>query len=138
MSVNPYQKYKNAQYETASPEQLLLMLYSGAIKFAGQARAGLEEKNIEVANSKLKKTQDIINELMVSLDLDQGGEIASNLYSIYEYMNRRLIQANIRKDPGIIDEVVGLLSEIKESWEEVITKMRQSTVQSAGGLNIEG
>ncbi|QTL96925.1 flagellar export chaperone FliS [Iocasia frigidifontis] len=138
MSVNPYQKYKNAQYETASPEQLLLMLYNGAIKFAGQARTALEEKNIEVANNKLKKTQDVINELMVSLDLDQGGEIASNLYSLYEYMNRRLIQANIRKDPKIVDEVVGLLSEIKESWEEVITKMRQGTIQSAGGLNIEG
>lgn len=138
MSTNPYQKYKNAQYNTASPEQLLLMLYNGAIKFAQQARLGLEEKNIELANNKLKRTQDIINELMVTLNLEQGGEIAENLYNLYEYMNRRLIQANIRKDPEIVDEVLGLLSEIKESWEEVITRKRQEVVQSAGGLKIEG
>lgn len=138
MSTNPYQKYKNAQYETASPEQLLLMLYDGAIKFAQQSKKALEEKNLEDANNRLKKTQDIINELIVTLDMEQGGEVAQNLYNIYDYMNRRLIQANIRKDPEIIDEVINLLRDIKDSWEEVIKKMRQGVVQSAGGINIEG
>lgn len=138
MSINPYQKYKTAQYETASPEQLLLMLYDGAIKFARQARNELEEKNIEGANNKLKKTEDIINELMVSLNMDQGGEVAKNLYNLYDYMNRRLIQANIRKEPEIVDEVIELLSSIKESWEEVIAKMRNQVLQAAGGINIEG
>ena len=74
MSVNAYQRYKDAQYSTASPEQLMLMLYEGAIKFARQAQEEMREKNIEGANNKLKKTGDIISELMVSLDMEQGGD----------------------------------------------------------------
>ncbi|MGB4006908.1 MAG: flagellar export chaperone FliS, partial [Halanaerobiales bacterium] len=90
------------------------------------------------ANNKLKKTGDIISELMVSLDMEQGGEIARNLYNLYDYMNRRLIQANIRKDPALVDEVINLLSSLKESWEEAISKVRSQVLQNAGGLNIEG
>lgn len=138
MSVNPYQKYKTAQYSTASPEQLLLMLYEGAIKYARQAQKDMEERNVEAANNKLKKTEDIISELMVSLNMDEGGEIAQNLYNLYDYMNRRLIQANIRKDPALVDEVINLLSSLKESWEEAISKVRSQVLQNAGGLNIEG
>jgi len=138
MSVNPYQKYKTAQYSTASPEQLLLMLYEGAIKYARQAQKDMEERNVEAANNKLKKTEDIISELMVSLNMDEGGEIAQNLYNLYDYMNRRLIQANIRKDPGLVDEVITLLTSLKESWEEVIGRVRSQVIQNAGGLNLEG
>ncbi|MGB4045989.1 MAG: flagellar export chaperone FliS [Halanaerobiales bacterium] len=138
MSVNPYQKYKTAQYSTASPEQLLLMLYDGAIKFARQARKDMEEKNIEAANNKLKRAEDIISELMVSLNMEEGGEIARNLYNLYDYMNRRLIQANIRKDPALVDEVINLLSSLKESWEEAIGRVRSQVIQNAGGLNLEG
>ncbi|MGB4046321.1 MAG: flagellar export chaperone FliS [Halanaerobiales bacterium] len=138
MSVNAYQRYKDAQYSTASPEQLMLMLYEGAIKFARQAQEEMREKNIEGANNKLKKTGDIISELMVSLDMEQGGEIARNLYNLYDYMNRRLIQANIRKDPGLVDEVITLLTSLKESWEEVIGRARNQVLQNAGGLNLEG
>ncbi|MGB4006903.1 MAG: flagellar export chaperone FliS, partial [Halanaerobiales bacterium] len=90
------------------------------------------------ANNKLKKTGDIISELMVSLDMEQGGEIARNLYNLYDYMNRRLIQANIRKDPGLVDEVITLLTSLKESWEEVIGRVRSQVIQNAGGLNLEG
>ena len=138
MSVNAYQRYKDAQYSTASPEQLMLMLYEGAIKFARQAQEEMREKNIEGANNKLKKTGDIISELMVSLDMEQGGEIARNLYNLYDYMSRRLIQANIRKDPGLVDEVITLLTSLKESWEEVIGRVRSQVIQNAGGLNLEG
>jgi flagellar protein FliS len=138
MSVNAYQRYKDAQYSTASPEQLLLMLYEGAIKYARQAQEEMREKNIEGANNKLKKTGDIISELMVSLDMEQGGEIARNLYNLYDYMSRRLIQANIRKDPGLVDEVITLLTSLKESWEEVIGRVRSQVIQNAGGLNLEG
>lgn len=138
MSVNPYQKYKTAQYSTASPEQLLLMLYEGAIKYARQAQKDMEERNVEAANNKLKKTEDIISELMISLNMDEGGEIAQNLYNLYDYMNRRLIQANIRKDPGLVDEVINLLTSLKESWEEAIGRVRSQVIQNAGGLNLEG
>ncbi|WP_018249177.1 flagellar export chaperone FliS [Orenia marismortui] len=125
MSNKQYQKYKKSQYETASQEQLLIMLYNGAIKFGNQAKKAMEEGKIDLANNKLKRTQAIINELIVTLDMDKGGEIAQNLYSLYEYMNRRLVQSNIRKEPKIVDEVISLLEDLKESWMEVIKKLKQ-------------
>jgi flagellar protein FliS len=103
-----------------SQEELLLMLYSGAIKFCDEAKEALNNQNIELFNSKLKKIQAIINELMVTLDVKQGGEIAENLYNLYEYINRRLIQANIRKDITILEEVSVLLIDLKEGWEKVV------------------
>ncbi|MDI3547014.1 MAG: flagellar secretion chaperone FliS [Halanaerobiales bacterium] len=138
MLNNPYQKYKNIQYETATQEQLLLMLYNGAIKFGQQARQGLVDKKVELANNNLKRVQAIINELMVTLDMERGGEIANNLYNLYDYINRRLIQANIRKDPEIVDEVLDLLVDLKETWEEAIRQLKQGQGQKIGGLNFEG
>ncbi len=140
MPNNAYQQYKQAQYETASPEKLLLMLYDGAIKFGGQAKEGMNDNDYELANEKIKRVQSIINELMVTLDMDQGGEIADNLYNLYEYMNRRLIQANIRKDPEIVEEVLDLLREMKEAWEGAAKKIKTSQRQQAqsGGVNLEG
>ncbi len=130
MPSNPYQQYKQNQYETASQEQLLLMLYNGAIKFSKQARQGLEDEDYELVNNKLKRVQAVINELMVTLDMEQGGEIAENLYSLYEYMNRRLIQANIRKDKEIIDEVLDLLTDLKEGWEGAVKKVKKNKHQN--------
>ena len=140
MPNNAYQQYKQAQYETASPEKLLLMLYDGAIKFGVQAKDGMNNNDYELANEKIKRVQSIINELMVTLDMDQGGEIADNLYNLYEYMNRRLIQANIRKDPEIVEEVLALLREMKDGWEGAVKKIKttqRKQVQS-GGVNLEG
>ena len=140
MPNNAYQQYKQAQYETASPEKLLLMLYDGAIKFAVQAKEGIKDNDYELANEKIKRVQSIINELMVTIDMDQGGEIADNLYNLYEYMNRRLIQANIRKDSEIVEEVLDLLREMKEGWEEATKKVKsvQRQKAQAGGVNLEG
>ncbi len=136
MSSNPYQKYKDAQYETASPEKLLIMLYNGAIKFARQAKEGMKEKDIELANNKIKRVQAIINELMVTLDMEQG-EIAENLYNLYEYINRRLIQANIRKDPEIVDEVLSLLEELKGAWEDAIKNLKRAQIAKKSKVNIQ-
>ncbi|TDX58938.1 flagellar export chaperone FliS [Orenia marismortui] len=125
MRNNPYQKYKNAQYETASQEQLLMMLINGTIKFSRQAKSALETKDIEIANNKLKRVQAIINELMVTLDMEKGGDIAENLYNLYEYINRRLIQANIRKDLEIVEEVLELLQDLKDGFEDAIIKLKK-------------
>ncbi|OCL27608.1 flagellar export chaperone FliS [Orenia metallireducens] len=136
MTNNPYQKYKNAQYETASPEQLLLMLYNGAIKFGRQAKEALENGDIQLSNNRLKRVQAIISELIVTLDMEKGGEIAENLYSLYEYMNRRLIQANIRKDSEIVEEVLGLLQDLKEGWEDAIKQLKPGQMRRNGNLSI--
>ncbi len=136
MTTNPYQKYKNAQYDTASPEKLLIMLYNGALKFGRQGKEALEEEDIELANNRLKRVQAIINELIVTLDREKGGEIADNLYNLYEYMNRRLIQANIRKDPEIVEEVMVLLREIKEGFEVAVKELKQGRRSNNDSVSI--
>jgi flagellar protein FliS len=135
MANNPYQNYKNTKYETASQEQLLIMLYDGALKFGKQAIKGIEEEDLEGANDKLKRVQAIINELMVTLDREQGGEIAENLYNLYDYMNRRLIQANIRKDEEIIREVLDLLEDLKDGFEEAATEVKKQ--KTAGKQSVD-
>ncbi|ADL11807.1 flagellar export chaperone FliS [Acetohalobium arabaticum] len=151
MTNNPYQKYKNTQVETASQEKLLLMLYDGAIKFLKQAIKGVEENDYEAANNYLVRTQDIIHELMATLDMEKGGEIARNLESLYDYMNRRLIEANVNKDIEPMEEVRDMLAELRETWQEAIKKVKQNKADQpskdetnkrpqnlSGGINIEG
>ncbi|MFP3427682.1 flagellar export chaperone FliS, partial [Pseudoalteromonas sp. SIMBA_162] len=83
--------------------ELTLMLYNGCLKFLVKAKNAIEEKNIQDKNSNLQKAQAIIKELMVTLKTDQ--EVANQMLSLYDYMNRRLIEANIKNDIEIIDEV---------------------------------
>lgn len=95
--TNPYEQYKTTQISTATPGQLVVMLYDGAIKFCKMAKLGIEQKNIETANNNLIKVQNIIQELKISLDMKAGGELSETLDALYEYMLRRLIEANMKK-----------------------------------------
>lgn len=119
--MNPYlNQYKKAQVQTASPEQILLMLYDGAIRFLNQAKVHMENKNVEESHTNIIKAQRIITEFMSSLDMDLGGEMAANLFNLYEYLHYRLVQANIKKDLEAIDEVLGHLRSLRQTWEEAI------------------
>ncbi|WP_025695504.1 flagellar export chaperone FliS [Paenibacillus durus] len=114
-----YQAYQQNKYQTASPHRLTLMLYNGAIQFAGKAKQAIDERNISEANKYIQKTQDIVYELMSALNQKEGGEIARNLKNLYFYMIDRLIEANIKKNTASIDEVVAILQELKSAWEEI-------------------
>jgi len=114
---NAFAIYQENNVYTASKGKLLLMLYEGAIKFLKLTKASIDEKNIEKANNYLCRAQDIISELMVTLNMDI--EISKNLYSLYEYMNYTLVQANIRKDKKMVDEVLNMLIELKDTWEKI-------------------
>lgn len=128
-AYNPYAKqaeqYRKQQIETASPEEVLIMLYDGAIRFLNVARKAIEEKDIEKSHNNLMKAQNIIIEFMNSLDMELGGEIAFNLYRLYEYLHHRLVQANIKKDVAMVDEVLDHLKSLKATWEEAIRIARQ-------------
>lgn len=119
---NPYDEYKTTQIQTATPGQLILMLYQGAIKFCKISKISIEDKDFIKANKYLIKVQDIITELTISLDMKSGSEIAKNLSSLYEYMNRKLLEANIKKDIEIISEVQSLLEELESAWQEAVKK----------------
>ncbi len=121
MLANPHQKYQQSQVETSSPAKLLLMLYDGALKSIQGARVGMMEKDYEKANQHLTKAQDIIFELMSSLDLEVG-EVAQNLYLLYDYMIQQLVQSNIKKDPQILTQVESLLKDLRETWKEAVLK----------------
>jgi len=118
---NPYIKqYQQSQVQTASPEKILIMLYDGAIQFLNKAKLAFEKDEIENIHNNLIGAQKIIEEFMNTLDTSSGEEVLFNLYNLYEYLHYRLVQANIRKDASMIDEVLGHLKELKATWEEAI------------------
>ncbi|MCJ8347179.1 flagellar export chaperone FliS [bacterium] len=118
---NQMNQYKRMRIETASPEMLILMLYDGAIKNVNIAAGCLnDDTQIETSSNALIKAQNILTELMVSLNFDIGGEIAKNLYNIYEYVNYTLAQANMSKDPKELNTVINMLKNLRETWKEVI------------------
>lgn len=124
---NAYKTYKNNSVNYASREQLLLMLLEGAVKFAKIGRQGLFDKNIKKAHENIVKTQDIFYELMVTLDVEKGGEWAASLMGIYEFITRRLVDANMKKDISILEEIIPLIEEVKDTWEQAykISKMNK-------------
>ncbi len=115
MKANPYQQYKNMQIQTASQERLLIMLYEGAIKFINQGKLAFQDGKYDIGNECIKRAQDIVSELMSSLNFESG-EVANNLFVLYEYIYHRLVQANIKKDTDILEEVIGMLNSLKETW----------------------
>lgn len=141
--ANPYSKqagaYKQSQIETASPEEILIMLYDGAIRFLLVAKKAHDAGEIEKRHKNILNAQHIIQEFMSSLDMEIGGEMAINLYRLYEYLNYRLIQFNIQKDLGMLDEVLEHLRSLKKTWEEAIRiakKERSSVEPESSGSEI--
>lgn len=121
--------YKQNSVTTASPGELTLKLYNGCLKFLTLAKKAMLDKDIQTKNTNLQKAQAIITELMVTLDMNVP--ISKEIQPLYDYMNRRLIEANIKNDPAMIDEVAGLMTEFRDTWKEVIRLNRQQ--QHAGG-----
>jgi flagellar secretion chaperone FliS len=129
---NPYQSYQQNSVTTASPGELTLMLYNGCLKFITQAKKAIDDKNIEAKNTNIQKAQNIIRELMVTLNMDL--EVSQNMMSLYDYMNRQLIEANLKSDAAILDEVEGLVTEFRDTWKEVIQVNRQKQFSQAGQI----
>ena len=142
MVPNAYARtYQTQAVMTASPGQLVLMLYDAALRFLAQARVALEgDKNdwhrFEVINEKIKKAQNIITELRGTLNHDASAEIAATLDQLYEYYNRRLFEANIRKDAAPLIEVEGLLRELRDGWAEMLQRREDPNAAPLGRLQI--
>lgn len=114
MITSPYEKYRQSSVQTSNPAQLVIMLYDGAIRFIRTAMDGLSKQDYEKTNLNFGKAQSIVSELMSTLDYSY--EISKNLYSLYEYTNYLLIEANIRKSPEKAEEAIGYLTELRETW----------------------
>mgnify|MGYP000943702767 CR=1 FL=1 len=122
MSTNALQTYKQVQVSTASEGELVLMLFDGAIRFANQALSCLKQSDLAGANDKLLKAQDVVYELILALDLETG-EVAQNLYRLYMFINRTLVQANVTKDPELVQQAVRLMTELRTMWHEVVAQV---------------
>lgn len=119
MLHNATQTYQTNQVTTATPSELTLMLYNGAIKFIKQAKVYLNEKNYVKTHEMCIKVQHILYELMNSLKKEYP--ISQDFNRMYDYMLRRTVEANMRKDSEILDEVEGLFVEFRDTWKEAIT-----------------
>lgn len=115
---NAYNAYKNNSVNYASKEQLLLMLLDGAVKFSKIGRQAIVDKDIPKAHINIVKTQDIFYELIVTLDIEKGGEWAKALMSVYDFIVRRLIDANIKKNVDIMNEVIPIIEDVRDTWNE--------------------
>lgn len=127
---NPYQAYQLNSVSTASPGELTLMLYNGCLKFIKQARLAIEKKNTQDKNLNLQKAQRIIQELMITLNPEAA--VSESMMSMYDYMNRRLIEVNMSNDLDILAEVEGYVTEFRDTWKQVIQSNRQQQFGQGG------
>lgn len=114
--ANGANAYRKNAAMGASPVQLVVMLYDGALRFAEEGKRAMIEKNYEVQNDKLQRAQKIVMELMGSLDFEKGGEIAKNLLGLYEFTLNELIEGNITDSPERIANAQSTLRELREAW----------------------
>lgn len=116
--MNPYQQYQNNSVLTATPQELTLMLYNGAIKFCNQAVVAMEAKDIEKAHRYILRAQDIVVELQASLD--EKYAIAKEMDTLYEFIKDQLIEANVQKDSQYIEIAIEFLKEFRDTWKEAM------------------
>jgi len=124
---------------TASPGQLVLMLYDGALKAMAIARSAFDapetdSKRIETINSQLLKAQAILTELQNGLNLEAGGEFAKTMHRLYDYHNRRLLEANVRKQVEPLIEVERLVRELRDAWAQMLSQQDNSSVERVRGV----
>lgn len=113
------QQYRKASIDSATPLQLVVMLYDGAIRFLNQARVAMQHHNLEKQHEYCLRAQDIVSELICCLDTERGGEVASSLFSLYSFVYDRIVQANIQDDLNYLDQAMRVLTELRESWSQL-------------------
>lgn len=133
--------YVQVATKTASPGQLVLMLYEGAIRFLERALQGFSSDDPaefnEAINNNVQRAQAILDELNQALNVEGGGDLAAHLRGLYNYLDRRLQESNMRKEPDGIEEVIGRLQTLRDAWREMLTQSGPTPV-SGGGLALVG
>ncbi|HEY5586487.1 MAG TPA: flagellar export chaperone FliS [Ruminiclostridium sp.] len=118
LANNAFNQYKENSIKTAAPEELTLMLFNGLVKFLMQAQTAIDAMNIEKSNVSIIRAQAIVKEFQITLNMDY--EVSGYLDSMYDYMYRRLIEANIKKDKSIVGEVLGYAKEFRDTWAQAM------------------
>ena len=118
MAVNPYDKMRQNAIYTMPPEELTLMLYDGALKFCNQAMIAMEAKDYEKTNNLVQRLQDIIREFQMTLKMEY--DISHQMNDMYNYMHELLIEANMKKDTAMLEEVRGYVRDFRDTWKEAV------------------
>jgi flagellar protein FliS len=126
MLPNPYQQYRATKVQTAGSVDLVVMLYQGAVKFIRLGIEAIERDDAKAAHESLVRAQDIVVELLSSLNREEGGQIASQLSGVYDYCFRRLILANVKKDTDPAREVLRIMRELGTAWQQIALQQRQA------------
>jgi flagellar protein FliS len=131
-NANPWLSYRQVATKTATPGQLVLMLFDGALRFLDKALVGFDlddplDSNLAI-NNNILKAQEILRELNMSLNMEKGGEFANTMRRLYNYYDLQLSQSNLRKDPSGVELVIRLLSIIRGAWAEMLTGNSHNTV----------
>lgn len=140
MNRNPLNAYRQTKVKTAGQGRLIVMLYDEAIKQLDRASQEMDQthKKLDTVHNCIVKTQDIITELMASLDFEKGGDIAQNLYSLYMFFNQLLMEANIQKDGKNLREIRRMMAELREAWASIEGKAAAPQNPASVGVNIAG
>ena len=131
-NANPWLSYRQVATKTATPGQLVLMLFDGALRFLDKALVGFDlddplDSNLAI-NNNILKAQEILRELNMSLNMEKGGEFAGTMRRLYNYYDLQLSQSNLQKDPAGVELVIRLLSVIRGAWAEMLTGNSANTV----------
>jgi len=133
--MNAYMnQYQQNHIATASPEQILIMLYDGALRFLGQAAGGIENGDRELRTRYINKAIAIISELSATLNHEIGGEISAHLADLYDYMIRELMSANAHNDLLPLRGVEKMLGELRETWMQAIEMNRQEVTGASASV----
>jgi flagellar protein FliS len=123
-------QYTNHSTQTATPGQLVVMLYDGFLRFAAQAKAAVERGDMGEAGQKLTRAQDIVTELRVSLDMTQG-QVAQNLASIYDYVGERLVAARLNRQADEIAEAMRCMGDLRSAWAQIASTPRPARAENS-------
>jgi len=140
MTSDPLSAYRQTRVKTASQGQLIVMLYDEGLRQikAAETELGGDQPQLDFVHNAIVKTQDIVTELMVSLDFEQGGDIAQNLFHLYMYFNQKLIDANLSKDVAGLQEVHGLMTDLRDAWATIESSAGRTEHRATGGVNLAG
>ncbi len=137
MNPNAAQTYLRTKVMTATPEQLQMMLYDGALRFGEQARAALQERNFEKSYTMISRVQKIITEMTGSLKHDVYPELCGKLASLYSFAYRKLIDANIKHDMAALDEALDVMRYQRETWAMLLDQLgKQKAAAAATKINM--
>lgn len=133
-AANAYSAYRSAELQTISQRDLIVRLYHGAERFLIQAQAAIHNKQIEMAHNNCQKAKDIFSELLATLNTEQGGPVAAQLKELYLFLIIKTVEANLRKDAGLIAQLLPIVSTLREAWQQI----PDDQAQGSGSMANEG